>query len=590
MSTLSALFERQVGRTPDAPALLGGEGETTYAALNAHANRLARVLVRRGLGPDDVVAVALPKGPELVVVLLAVTKAGAAYLPIDPTYPAERVRHMLSDSTPALLVTAQDTKVVAPEGVAVLHIDAPATRAEVADAAPDDVRDEERARPLRDEHLVYVIYTSGSTGTPKGVAVTHAGLDDLVRAQRATLAAGPGHRVLQWASVSFDAAFWDLSTALLSGATLVVVDQQHLFPGHPLTDTLRRHRVTHAVLPPVALTATDPDLPDLVSVMSTGDTCTRALVARWAGGRRMYNGYGPTETTVGATIAGPLDVEDRVTIGRAWSGCDVVVVGGDLRRLPDGECGELYVSSAGLARGYLGRPGLTASRFVADPFGAPGARLYRTGDLGYVDAEGELVFAGRNDHQVKLRGYRVELGEVETALAALPGVAVAVVTVQGDGLDAGLVGHVVESGALDPDEALETLGQQLPAHMVPDRLVVHDRLPTTPNGKIDRDRLADGDADRDVDADAPADVTGPTPTDGKGSLPVLSRIVCELLERDVVEPSGNFFRYGGNSILSTHLVRAISTELGVPLSVRSVFEAPDLRSLAEVIDDLGDAR
>jgi len=585
MTTLSTLFERQVDLTPHAPALLGGEGEMSYAELNARANRLARVLVHRGLGPDHLVAVALPKGTELIVVLLAVTKSGAAYLPIDPTYPAVRVQHMLSDSGPALLVTAQDVEVSPPEGLPVLVVDSPGTRSRLADSSPGNVRDDERTGPLLERHLVYVIYTSGSTGTPKGVAVTHAGLDDLVRAQRASLDARAGHRVLQWASVSFDAAFWDFTTALLSGATLVVVDQQHLFPGHPLTDTLRRYGVTHAVLPPVALTATDPDLPDLVAVMSTGDTCTRALVARWARGRRMYNGYGPTETTVGATIAGPLDVDAHVTIGRAWPGSEVFVVDEQLRRLPTGERGELYVSSAGLARGYLGRAGLTASRFVADPFGPPGARLYRTGDLGYVDTGGDLVFAGRNDHQVKLRGYRVELGEVETALAAVPGVAVAVVTVQGDGLDAGLVGHVVvESDDLDRVQALETLGRWLPPHMVPDRLVVHDRLPTTPNGKVDRARLAD-------DQDEPEGETDPSSGAAEeGSLPELSRIVCGILERDSVEPSGNFFRYGGNSILSAHLVRSVSEELGVPLTVRAVFEAPDLRSLADVIDDLAEAR
>jgi amino acid adenylation domain-containing protein len=584
MTTLSALFERQVHLTPDAPAVLGEDGEMTYAELNARANRLARVLVQRGLGPDDLVAVAMPKSPELVVVLLAVTKSGAAYLPIDPTYPTERVRHMLSDSAPALFVTAQDVEVSPTDGLPVLVVDSSTTRSRLEDSSPDNVRDDERASPLLDRHLVYVIYTSGSTGTPKGVAVTHAGLDDLVRAQRASLDARAGHRVLQWASVSFDAAFWDLTTALLSGATLVAVDQKHLFPGHPLTDTLRRHRVTHAVLPPVALTATEPDLPDLLAVMSTGDTCTQALVARWARGRRMYNGYGPTETTVGATIAGPLDVDARVTIGRPWSGTDVVVVDDRLQRLPVGECGELYISSVGLARGYLGRPGLTAARFVADPFGLPGERLYRTGDLGYVDVDGDLVFAGRNDHQVKLRGYRVELGEVETALAVLPGVAVAVVTVQGDGLDARLVGHVVEAGSLDPEQALVTLAERLPAHMVPDRLVVHDRLPTMPNGKIDRDRLAadTGELERRAAASSGSD--------GEGSLPELSRIVCEVLDRDSVDPSGNFFRYGGNSILTTHLVRSVSTELGVPLKVRAVFEAPDLRALAQVIDDLVDAR
>jgi amino acid adenylation domain-containing protein len=586
MTTLSALFEEQVNLSPEAPALLDDEGEVSYAELNARANRLARFLVQRGIGPDQVVAVALPKCAELIVVLLAVTKSGAAYLPIDPSYPAERVKHMLSDSAPALLLTTQDAAVPSLNTPPLVAVDSPKTRSRLTTMASDNLGDDERTVPLLEEHLLYVIYTSGSTGTPKGVAVTHTGLDDLVRAQRESLNAHAGHRVLQWASISFDAAFWDITTALLSGATLVVVDQQSLFPGHPLTDTLRRYGVTHAVLPPVALTATDPDQTDLVAVMSTGDTCTRALVSRWARCRRMYNGYGPTETTVGATIAGPLSVDARVTIGRPWGGTEVFVLDDKLRRLPPGETGELYVSSAGLARGYLGRSGLTASRFVADPFGQPGARLYRTGDLGYLEEDGELMFAGRNDHQVKLRGYRVELGEVEAALTAVPGVAVAVATVQGDGLDAGLVGHVVaESGTLDPAQVLAALGERLPNHMVPKRLVTHDRLPTTPNGKIDRPRL-----EADEQPETGPETAASPDSAGEGSLTDLCRIVCEILDRESVDPSGNFFHYGGNSILTTHLVRAVTSELGAPLTVRAVFEAPDLQSLAAVIDDLVDSR
>lgn len=582
MTTLSALFEEQAHLTPQVPALVDDEGEVSYADLNWQANRLARLLVGRGIGPDQIVAVALPKCAELIVVLLAVTKSGAAYLPIDPSYPADRVEHMLADAEPALLITRSDATVTPPGTLPLVVVDSPETRSRLQTMAAEDLGDDERTCSVQDGHLLYVIYTSGSTGTPKGVAVTHTGLDDLVRAQRGSLDARAGHRVLQWSSISFDAAFWDITTALLSGATLVVVDQRHLYPGHPLTDTLRRHRVTHAVLPPVALTATDPRQTELVAVMSTGDTCTRALVAEWAQGRRMYNGYGPTETTVGATLAGPLDVEARVTIGHPWAGTEVHVLDDELRRRPPGEPGELYVSSAGLARGYLGRAGLTAARFVADPFGQPGARLYRTGDLGYVDEDGELMFIGRNDHQVKVRGHRVELGEVEAALASVAGVSIAVVTVRGTGLDAGLVGHVVaKSGTLDPVQVLATLSARLPEHLVPERLDVHDRLPSTPNGKIDRLLLgAAGEA-----APEPRLEASPEPPSG-GSLAELRRIVCEVLDLKSVDPAGNFFHHGGNSILTTRLVRSVATELGAPLTVRAVFEASDLTALAAVIDDL----
>jgi hypothetical protein len=583
MSTFNTLFERQVEQTPEAPALLDDDGETTYNQLNAQANRLARLLVSRGLGPDDIIAVSLPKGRELIVVLLAVTKAGAAYLPIDPTYPTERILHMLSDARPVLLVTLQESRIVVPDGIPVLHFDAPETQAELETISPANIRDEERIHPLRDEHLIYIIYTSGSTGKPKGVAVSHNGLDDLVCAQRDSLDTGQGHRVLQWASMSFDAAFWDISTALLSGATLVVVDQRHLFPGPPLTGTLRRHRITHAVLPPVALMATDAHLPDLIAVMSTGDTCTSTLISRWSQGRRMYNGYGPTETTIGATIAGPLHANAQVTIGRAWSGSEVFVLDEGLHRLPDGECGEIYIASTGLARGYLGQPGLTATRFVANPFGMPGSRLYRTGDLGYVDGDGELVFVGRNDRQVKLRGYRVELGEVEAALADVPGITAAVVTVQGGGLNARLIGHVVQADPVGSEIILKTLGRRLPAHMLPDQIIIHDQLPAMPNGKIDRSRLVVK-SQEESKLQSSVGVTGHR----KETLSTVLRIACEILGRDVVEPSGNFFSYGGNSILSTHLVRSVNKELGVSLTVRAVFEAPNLRSLASVIDALAD--
>jgi amino acid adenylation domain-containing protein len=582
MTTLSALFEEQARLNSQVPALLDDEGEVSYADLNSRANRLARLLVQRNIGPDQIVAVALPKCAELIVVLLAVTKSGAAYLPIDPSYPAERVEHMLSDAAPVLLITMSDVGVTSTSTLPLVVVDSPETMSQLSTMAAEDLEDDERTCAVQDGHLLYVIYTSGSTGTPKGVAVTHTGLDDLVRAQRGSLDARPGHRVLQWSSISFDAAFWDITTALLSGATLVVVDQRHLYPGHTLTDTLRRHRVTHAVLPPVALTATDPSQTELVAVMSTGDTCTRTLVSRWAQGRRMYNGYGPTETTVGATLAGPLDVDARVTIGRPWAGTEVYVLDDKLERRPPGESGELYVSSAGLARGYLRRAGLTAARFVADPFGPPGGRLYRTGDLGYVDEDGELMFVGRNDHQVKVRGHRVELGEVEAALTSVAGVAIAVVTVRGTGLDAGLVGHVVaESGTLDSAQVLASLSMRLPKHLVPERLDVHDRLPTTPNGKIDRLRLGAAMGP----ATEPQIIASPQAPSG-GSLTELCRIVCEVLDRESVDPADNFFRCGGNSILATRLVRRVSTELGAPLRVRAVFEASDLTSLATVIDDV----
>nr|WP_309245960.1 amino acid adenylation domain-containing protein [Verrucosispora sioxanthis] len=383
MPTVAELFESVVARSGDHVAVIFGDRLVSYAELDARANRLARVLVERGVGPDTTVAVAMPKCDELMVVLLAVLKAGGAYLPLDPQYPAKRLAYMVQDARPTLLVRMAQVSLELGVPVAELVVDDPDTAREIESRPDHQLTDESRNAPLRPDNLMYVIYTSGSTGTPKGVAVTHTGVADIVAAQTASIAPRPGDRVLQWASVSFDAAFWDWSAALLSGATLIMAPADELLPGQPLRDTLRRYAVTHAVLPPVALSVTEPD--DVLvggTLMSTGDACTRALVAKWAPGRRMYNGYGPTETTVGSTIAGPIATSDEITIGTPWSGNRVYVLDERLRPVPNGRDGELYLAGNGLARGYLNRPGLTASRFVLDPFGPPGGRMYRSGRPG----------------------------------------------------------------------------------------------------------------------------------------------------------------------------------------------------------------
>ncbi|MER5556990.1 amino acid adenylation domain-containing protein [Streptomyces sp. NPDC002506] len=453
------LFEAQVARDPQAVALISGEQGLTYGELDAAANRLARLLVDGGVGPEQVVALAFPRSAQLVVAILAVLKAGAAYLPLDPDYPADRLGFMLEDAAPALLITTSELVDGPPEtSVRHLILNDPVT-VKTLDGLPDTaLTDAERSVPLLPTHPAYIIYTSGSTGMPKGVVVTHSGLPHVTALQTERFGAGPGSRVLQFASTSFDSAVWELCFALLSGATLVVAPSDRLLPGDPLAATCATYGITHLTLPPTSLAAMAPDsLPRDITLIVAGEACTAGLVEAWAPGRRMINGYGPTEATVSATMTDPLTPDGSApAIGYPNANARVYVLDESLQPVPPGVPGELYVTGPGLARGYLGRPGLTAQRFVPDPFGAPGVRMYRTGDVVRRRADGQLDFLGRADDQVKIRGFRIELGEVESALAAHPGVAHAAVVVREDQPgNKRLVGYVVpappEAGTDGPE-------------------------------------------------------------------------------------------------------------------------------------------
>ncbi|MEV7796361.1 amino acid adenylation domain-containing protein, partial [Streptomyces sp. NPDC087512] len=485
--TVPALFEAQAARTPDAPAVRYAGTELSYAELNRRANRLARLLAERGIGPEDRVALMLPRSSDLVVAVLAVLKAGAAYLPVDPEYPAERIAYLLSDGAPALTLVASGRTGAPPAGTAVLDLDS----ADPGRFPGHDLTDAERRAPLTLAHAAYVIYTSGSTGRPKGVTGTHTGAASLLAAQRRHLDVGPGDRVLQFASLSFDAAFWEVVMALLSGACLVLADPGRLRPGAPLAQTVAEHGVTHLTLPPTVLDVQETtDLSTVRTLVVAGEASSADLVARWSQGRRMINAYGPTETTVCATMSTPLSGAHRPPIGLPIANARAYVLDGRLRPVPVGVPGELYVAGAGVARGYLNRPGLTADRFLACPFGAPGERMYRTGDLVRRRADGTLDYLGRADDQVKVRGHRVELGEIEAALTAQPEVAQAAVVTRAD-RPGRIVAYVVAS------DAAETLGAQLrgrlagrlPSYMVPAAVVVLAALPLTPNGKLDRRAL-----------------------------------------------------------------------------------------------------
>ncbi|WP_410592315.1 non-ribosomal peptide synthase/polyketide synthase [Amycolatopsis sp. lyj-23] len=562
--TLPELIADRARRTPDAPAVIGGE-TLTYAELDARASRLARVLAGRGIGPERIVALALPRSVEIVVAQLAVLKAGGAFVPVDPTYPIERITFMLADARPALVLTLPELAPPVPEGVEVLTLDDPRLF-EGEPAAPVEVRP---------EHPAYVIYTSGSTGCPKGVVVTHAGLASFAAAEAEHLQVTGNDRVLAYSSPSFDASILELCLALPSGAALVVVPPEPLL-GEPLAEFLAAHRISHTLIPPAAL-ATVPavDLPDLRTLVVGGDACTPELVDRWAPGRRMINAYGPTESTIVATWSDPLVPGTPPPIGRPIPNTRVYVLDAALQPVPVGVAGELYVAGPSLARGYLDRPGLTADRFTANPFGAPGERMYRTGDVVRWTAAGQLEFTGRADDQVKVRGFRIELGEVEAALTRHPGVAAAVAAVQQDSSGhKRLVACFVAGSGTDPvgaGELREFLARSLPGHLVPSALLELPALPLGPSGKVDRRALpvvaaAAEPATRHVEPVTPAER-------------VLCEIWAQVLGLDRVGTADNFFELGGDSILSMQVVSR-ARQAGLQLSTKDIFLHQTVAALA----------
>ncbi|MBW3614026.1 MAG: amino acid adenylation domain-containing protein, partial [Actinobacteria bacterium] len=490
VAPLPVLFERQVRRVPDAPAVVEGATTLTYAQLNARANRLARLLVGAGVGPETVVGVAMSRSVDWVVALLAVTKAGGAYLPLDPDYPPARLAAVIDDARPPVVVAGAHTAArLAPDlaGIRWLCPDSEALSGRLEAMGDHDLDDSERSCALRLDHPAWVIYTSGSTGRPKGVVVPHAGLSSLVGTFAGAVGSGPGDRVAQFASPSFDVVFAEAALSILAGATWVIVPA-HQRVGEALGAFATAQGLTRLVIPPTVL-ATVPDaaLPPGAALVVGTEEVPSELVGRWAGGRVMLNAYGPTEVTVNSTLwrCEPGWTGGRLPIGRPDANTRAYVLDSALRPVPPGVVGELYLGGDGLARGYLGRPALTASRFVADPFGPPGSRLYRSGDLVRWLPEADLDFVGRTDHQVKVRGFRIELGEVEAALATHPDVDQAVVAAADDASGGRrLVAYVVaRPGAAPGPAALRShVAALLPDYMVPSAFVTLDALPRLANG------------------------------------------------------------------------------------------------------------
>jgi amino acid adenylation domain-containing protein len=596
--TLPQLLAAQAARTPEATALVHEGTAVSYRELNARANRLAGWLRAHGVGPERVVALALPRSVELIVALWAVLKAGGAYLPLDPDHPAERTAFMLADAAPAALLTASGVRIPTPTGVAGLTLDDPASAELLAGFADTDPAPDPTIDPLP-AHPAYVIYTSGSTGRPKGVVVPHAGIVNRLAWMQSEYGLTPGERVLQKTPSTFDVSVWEFFWPHLVGATLVVARRDgHRDPGY-LAEVIRRERVSTVHFVPSMLRAflADPaaaGCTGLRRVLCSGEALAPDLVAEFGavlGGVELHNLYGPTEASVDVT-SWPCPTGARpatVPIGRPVWNTSLHVLDAALRPVPIGVAGELYLAGVQLARGYLHRPGLTAARFIADPYGEPGDRMYRTGDLARWTPDGVLEYLGRTDDQVKIRGLRVELGEIEVALAALPAVARAAVVVRQDGPDrTRLVGYVVPTAtataaapapAPSAGELRDALAASLPDHMVPSAFVVLDALPLTSSGKLDRRALPA--------PEAPAADTYLAPRNDTERI--VAGTWADVLGVDRVGVEDNFFALGGDSILSMRVISRLRDALAVDLSPRAVFSNPTVAGLAAALPAASDA-
>lgn len=585
---IHTLFESQVARTPAAVALVQDDRQLTYRELNGRANHLAAQLRRMGVGPDARVAICFERGVEMVVAILATLKAGGAYVPLDPSYPSDRLAHMLTDSAAIVALLHEQTRGIV-EGLLgrssasipliELLSDAPApAESPVLGVPPEEIG-------LTPEHLAYVIYTSGSTGKPKGVGLPHAALMNLIQWHLATC---EPRTTLQFAALSFDVSFQEIFSALCSGAAIVLTDNETRQNPRRLFRLIRSKGVERLFLPYAALRAFAEVVDDdsiascgLREVIVAGEqlVITPAISHLFAAMKdcRLHNHYGPSETHVVTAFALPSDVTawpPRPPIGRPVGEARIYVLDRDGQLALHGAVGELFIAGPVLARGYLNQPALTEERFVPDHLTrAPGARMYRTGDLARYRTDGEIEFLGRNDFQIKLRGFRVELAEIESCLAAHPDVRGCAVVARGETEEnKRLVAYYVAARPLPSDEVKAHLGRALPEYMVPTQYVQLPELPLTPSGKVDRTALPELAA------------TGPAPSEPAGEVAQqLAAMWAELLGVEGVEGDSNFFELGGHSLLATVLLVRIRSKFNVELEPEDVFRVPALNDFARLV-------
>ncbi|MEV0031788.1 amino acid adenylation domain-containing protein [Nocardia sp. NPDC050793] len=570
---------------PERTAVRVDGRSVSYRELDEFSSRLARVLIAHGVGPERIVALAFPRSYEMVAAFWAVAKAGGAHVPVDPAYPEDRIRHMVTDSGAVVGLTGSAHRAALPADVEWLTLDDPVFAARVAAESGAPVAPEERLAPLHPSHPMYVIYTSGSTGKPKGVTLTHGGLGLLVGLATDLYRLESRHRFLHICSPSFDPSVLEWVCAAYAGATLVVVPPS-VIGGAELAELLRTERVTHTIVTPAVLGTVDPlGVEDLEVLSVGGDVTSPELLAKWQPGREYVNAYGPTEATVMTTYGAQLPGR-HITIGRPVRGIAAYVLDARLNPVPPGVAGELYLAGAALARGYHGRPGLTAERFVPNPWGATGDRMYRTGDVVRWFAEpGEragnaavgamdwqLDFAGRSDFQVKIRGLRIELGEIDAVLGRHEDVEF--VLTLGRETPAGttaLVSYVLAAAGrrIDPAALTEHAARSLPGYMVPAAVVVLDEVPLTPVGKLDRRALPEPVFQQAVFR-APS-----TPLEE-----AVATVFEQVLGAERIGLDDDFFSLGGTSLLATQVVERLRARTGAELTVASFFTDPTVAGIA----------
>ena len=651
-SCIYQLFEEQVEQTPDANALVFEDEQLTYRELNIRANKLAHHLQQLGVVPDVLVGICLERSIEMIVGLLGILKAGGAYLPLDPTYPQERLNFMLEDAQISILLThsllaplfnrseGEEGWGDRPPGLSIVWVDKDEEANAYGTATPNASQTEKNpTSSVTADNLAYVIYTSGSTGKPKGVLIEHRGLCNLSEAQIQTFNLSPSNRILQFASLSFDASIFEIVMALGTGATLYLAKKESLLPGQALIKLLRDKAITHVTLPPAVLAVLPTaELPALRTIIAAGESCSPDIIKRWAANRRFFNAYGPTEATVWSTVAEIHDDSTKPPIGRPIANTQVYILDAQLQPVPIGIRGELYIGGDGLARGYLNRPELTAERFIPNPFSdKEGARLYKTGDLARYQPDGNIEFLGRIDEQVKIRGFRIELGEIEAVLNQHPEVREAVVIAREDiSANKRLIAYVVPNsrGGFNQDVAgtcesvdkpaptspkskslvderkrstqnlksndlRHFLKAKLPEYMIPSAFVMLETLPLLPNGKVDRRALKALSTDK---TELAEDFIAPrTPTEEAIAKIWTEVLKCDrpldgAVKRSYPEGEGNrvsvrdnFFELGGDSLLAVRLMAQIHQEFERELPLSTLFLTPTIEGLASVLGQEADS-
>ena len=575
---LHQLFTLQASRTPDAIALQTPTGSLTYQEVEWRSNQIAHVLCRLGIDMGAHIGVCMPKVPEAMIVLLGILKAGGVYVPLDPHYPQERLAFMVEDAEIAVFFTQDMVRSVLPLS------DLPtfsltATWFQETAESTDPLE-----REITPEQPAYMIYTSGSTGRPKGVQVSHQGIQNLVEVQTRNFDLRAEDHILQFSSLSFDASIWEICMSLCVGATLCLGEEDRVLAGPALQETIEQQAITVITLPPSVLESLSPtSVPQLRTIIVAGEACPPGLAARWAQGRRFWNAYGPTEATVCVTMELYTGDVSPFSIGRPLANTQIYILDTFLQPVPVGVPGELFIGGGSLAHGYFKRPELTAERFVPHPFAQQeGARLYKTGDLGRYRADGTIEFLGRVDNQVKIRGHRIETGEIEAVLLRYPPIQECIVVVNDSlGEEKRLIAYVVlhAGNAFSSEEIRAYLHQHLPDYMLPANILPLEQMPLGPNGKIDRKELPDPESVRQQAENALA-------LPSTASERIITAIWQECLHIEKIGCNENFFELGAHSLHVVQIIQKIQEHFQREIALTDLFQYPTVQAFASYLDQM----